>query len=101
MKIGVAGIGKMGAGIASRLASLGHEMMVWNRSADKARATGLNVAPTPADLAAGSDIVISILADAAAVNAVYAQMQPAMKGKLFIEMSTVRPEVCKALAAKV
>ena len=101
MKIGIAGIGKMGAGIASRLASLGHEMMVWNRSADKARATGLKVAPTPADLAAGSDIVISILADAFAVNSVYTQMQPAMQGRLFIEMSTVRPEVCKALAAKV
>jgi len=35
------------------------------------------------------------------VNSVYAQMLPAMKGRLFIEMSTVRPEVSKALAAKV
>jgi 3-hydroxyisobutyrate dehydrogenase len=101
MKIGIAGIGKMGAGIASRLAGLGHEMMVWNRTADKAQATGLKVAPTPADLAAGSEAVISILADAAAVNSVYAQMLPVMNGKLFIEMSTVRPEVSKALAAKV
>jgi len=101
MKIGIAGIGKMGAAIASRLSSVGHEMMVWNRTPDKARATGLKVAPSPAELAAGSDIVISILADAAAVNAVFDQMKPAMKGKLFIDMSTVRPEVCKALAAKV
>ena len=101
MKIGIAGIGKMGAAIASRLAGLGHEMMVWNRSADKAKATGLKVAATPAELAAGSDMVISILADAAAVNTVFDQMKPAMKGKLFIEMSTVRPEVPKALAAKV
>jgi 3-hydroxyisobutyrate dehydrogenase len=101
MKIGIAGIGKMGAGIASRLAGLGHEMMVWNRTPDKARATGLKVAPTPADLAAASEIVICILADAAAVNSVYAQMLPAMNGKLFIEMSTARPEVSKALAARV
>jgi 3-hydroxyisobutyrate dehydrogenase len=101
MRIGIAGIGKMGTGIASRLAGLGHEMMVWNRSPDKARATGLKVAPTPADLAAGCEVVVSILADAAAVNSVYAQMLPAMNGKLFIEMSTVRPEVSKALAAKV
>ena len=101
MKIGVAGIGKMGAGIAARLASLGHEMMVWNRSADKARATGLQVASTPAELAAASEVVISMLADAAAVNSVYAQMLPAMRGRLFIEMSTVRPEVSAALAAKV
>jgi 3-hydroxyisobutyrate dehydrogenase len=101
MKIGFAGMGKMGSAMAARLASVGHEMMVWNRSADKAKATGLKVAATPAELAAGSDVVISILADAAAVNAVYSQMQPAMKGKLFIEMSTVRPEVSKALAQKV
>jgi 3-hydroxyisobutyrate dehydrogenase len=101
MKIGIAGIGKMGAAIAARLAGVGHEVMAWNRTPDKARATGLKTAQTPAELAAGSDTVISILADAAAVDAVYAQMLPAMKGKLFVEMSTVRPEVAKALAAKV
>ena len=101
MKIGVAGIGKMGAGIAARLASLGHEMMVWNRSADKARATGLRAARNPAELASSSETVISMLADAAAVNTVYAQMLPAMRGRLFIEMSTVRPEVSRALAQKV
>ena len=101
MKIGIAGIGKMGAGIAARLAGLGHEMMVWNRSPDKARATGLKVAPTPADLAAASEVVISILADAAAVNSVYAQMLPAMNGQLFIEMSTVRPEVAKTISSMV
>ena len=101
MKIGVAGIGKMGAGLATRLASLGHEMMVWNRSADKARATGLKVAGNPAELAAACETVVSMLADAAAVNAVYAQMLPAMRGRLFIEMSTVRPEVSTALASKV
>ncbi|HYL23581.1 MAG TPA: NAD(P)-dependent oxidoreductase [Burkholderiales bacterium] len=101
MKIGIAGIGKMGAGIAARLANLGHEMMVWNRSADKARATGLKIAQTPAELAAGSETVISMLADAAAVNSVYAQMLPAMRGRLFIDMSTVRPDVSAALTAKV
>ena len=91
----------MGAAIAARLSGLGHEMMVWNRTPDKAKATGLKVAATPAELAAGSDLVISILSDAAAVHAVYSQMQGAMKGKLFVEMSTVRPEVPKALAEKV
>src|SRR2546426_2908527 len=105
MKIGIAGIGKMGAGIASRLAGLGHETMVWNRTPDKARelakSAGLKVAPTPADLAAGSEIVISILADTAAVNSVYAQMLPAMNGRLFIEMSTVRPEVSKNISSMV
>jgi len=101
MKIGIAGIGKMGGAIAARLAGVGHEMMVWNRTPDKAQATGLKAAQAPADLAAGSDTVISILTDAPAVNAVYAQMLPAMKGKLFIEMSTVRPEVAKKISEMV
>ena len=101
MKIGIAGVGKMGAAIASRLSGLGHEMMVWNRSADKARATGFKVAATPAELASSSEVVISILADATAANAVYDQMLPAAKGKLFIEMSTVRPDAAKDLAQKI
>ena len=101
MKIGIAGVGKMGAAIASRLSGLGHEMMVWNRSADKAQATGFRVAQTPAELASVSEVVISILADAAAANAVYDEMAPAAKGKLFIEMSTVRPDAAKDLAQKI
>jgi 3-hydroxyisobutyrate dehydrogenase len=101
MKIGVAGIGKMGAAIASRLSGVGHEMMVWNRTSDKARATGFRVAQSPAELASGSEVVISILADAAAASAVYEEMAPAARGRLFIEMSTVRPDAAKDLAQKI
>jgi len=101
MKIGMAGVGKMGAAIASRLSSVGHEMMVWNRSADKAKATGFRVAQTPAQLASACEVVISILADAGAAGAVYDQVGPAAKGKLFIEMSTVRPDAAKDLAQKI
>jgi 3-hydroxyisobutyrate dehydrogenase len=92
----------MGSAIAQRLASLGHEMMVWNRTADKARATGLPVAATPRELAQRSEILISILTDATAVEQVYGEMlQGDVKGKLFIEMSTVRPDVQKRLDKQV
>jgi len=91
----------MGSAIAARLGSLGHEMIVWNRGADKARATGLKVAATPAELVQSSDFVISILADARAVQSVYEQMLPQAKGKLFIEMSTVRPGVSRDLQSRV
>jgi len=106
MKIGIAGTGKMGAAVASRLASLGHEIMVWNRTPDKARAiaanAGLKVAATPRELAAASEAVISFLTDAAAVQHVYDRLLEAdVKGKLFIEMSTVRPQVQKDLNEKV
>jgi 3-hydroxyisobutyrate dehydrogenase len=105
MKIGIAGMGKMGSAIAARLAGVGHEIMVWNRSLDKARATGFKVADSPAALAQAGEAVISILSDAAAVESVYARMlEDDVKGKLFIEMSTVRPEVAmrtgKRAAAK-
>ena len=39
MKIGIAGIGKMGNAIGTRLLGLGHSVSVWNRTADKT--TGL------------------------------------------------------------
>ena len=100
MKIGIAGIGKMGSALASRLSSVGHEMMVWNRSADKARATGLEVSESPGALARDSEMVISILADAKAVQSVYEQMLPQAEGKLFVEMSTVRPAVSIDLARR-
>jgi 3-hydroxyisobutyrate dehydrogenase len=108
MQIGVAGLGKMGAAIARRLKEVGHDVAVWNRSPDKAKPlaeAGATVAKTPRELAERSEIVISMLTDAAAIDAVYhgadGLLSGDVKGKLFIEMSTVRPETQVALAAKV
>jgi len=92
----------MGSAIAQRLASVGHEMMVWNRTPDKARATGFPVAASARELAQRSEIVISILTDAKAVDQVYEEMLKGdAMGKLFIEMSTVRPDTQKALSKRV
>ena len=56
MHIGVAGIGKMGAAIAARLMEVGHEVTVWNRTPDKAKAVaGATMAATPAELAQQSE----------------------------------------------
>src|SRR3989441_679075 len=102
MKIGMAGTGRMGAAIAQRLAGRGHRVTVWNRTADKARALGLDVADSATRLAGVSETLISILTDAAALESVYGQLLAGdVKGKLFIEMSTVRPETEKRLAEKV
>jgi 3-hydroxyisobutyrate dehydrogenase len=102
MKIGIAGTGRMGAAMAGRLAGLGHEVSVWNRSAEKARALGLKAATSPAALVDGSQTVISMLADAAALQAVYPQLLSGdAAGKLFIDMSTVRPQVSKQLLTMV
>ena len=38
MNIGIAGTGRMGSAIATRLIGLGHKLTVWNRTSDKTRA---------------------------------------------------------------
>ena len=51
MKIGIAGTGRMGAAMAVRLMNCGHELTVWNRTAEKTAAlaaAGAKVAVTPA-----------------------------------------------------
>jgi len=105
MRIGVAGVGRMGGAIAVRLMEVGHEVTVWNRTPGKVKPlaeAGANVAATPADLAAEVEAVVTILTNSEAMTAVYEAPQglltPDAKGKLFIEMSTVRPDEETALA---
>src|ERR1700758_1142784 len=106
MKLGVAGIGKMGAAIAARLIEVGHDLMAWNRTPEKARAVaGAKIAANPAELAENSEVVITILTDAAALYAVYngpsGLLHGKVAGKLFIDMSTVLPAAEIALARAV
>src|SRR5256885_10281711 len=99
MKIGMAGTGRMGAAIAQRLAGRGHQVTVWNRTANKARALGLDVADSATRLAKVSETLISILTDAAALESVYGQLLAGdVKAKLFIEMSTVRPDTQRKIS---
>jgi 3-hydroxyisobutyrate dehydrogenase len=106
MKLGVAGIGKMGAAVAARLIEVGHDVTVWNRTPEKAKAiAGASVAASPAELAQKSEAVLSILTDAAALDAVYngrsGLLDGNVAGKLFIDMSTVLPTTEAALARAV
>jgi 3-hydroxyisobutyrate dehydrogenase len=98
----------MGAAIAARLRAVGHEVAVWNRTAAKAQpltALGATVASTPAALARASEVVITILTDASAIDATYGGgeglLAGAGKGTLFVEMSTVRPHTQVALGERV
>lgn len=108
MKIGFAGMGRMGAAMAGRLLSQGCDVTVWNRTAAKTRPladAGAKVAATPAELASCSEIILTILTDADAINDTYrgkqGLLQGAVIGKLFVEMSTVRPEVERDLAKSI
>ncbi len=108
MHIGIAGVGRMGTNIGLRLMECGHTLTVWNRSADKLAAltgAGAKAAASPAALASAADVVMTILTDAAAIDAVYGGPQGLLAGdvggKLFIEMSTVPPDTAPKLAEKV
>src|SRR4051795_9329260 len=105
MQIGVAGLGRMGAAMAARLMEVGHTLSVWNRTRERAKplvGAGAKLCATPEDLAEHSDVIITILTDADAIDHVYngehGLLASDAHDKLFIEMSTVRPDVQVALA---
>src|SRR5436305_2285356 len=96
MRIGIAGLGRMGAAMAVRLIEVGHAVTVWNRSAAKAKPivdAGGTAADTPAALAGAVETIITCLTDADAIDKVYGGpsgvLAGDLKGKLVIEMSTV------------
>jgi 3-hydroxyisobutyrate dehydrogenase len=98
----------MGANVAARLMEVGHQVTVWNRSADKAKPlaeAGAKVAASPAEVAAASEAIITMLTDGKAIDDVYngsnGLLSGDVKGKMFIEMSTVAPKVETDLAPKV
>jgi 3-hydroxyisobutyrate dehydrogenase-like beta-hydroxyacid dehydrogenase len=104
-RIAILGTGKMGSAIAGRLADVGFELSVWNRTRERAEALGVGtVADTPATAVRDSDVVISNLTGAEAVRSTYLGPNGALsqgRGKLFIEMSTAGPDLLPSLAADV
>jgi 3-hydroxyisobutyrate dehydrogenase-like beta-hydroxyacid dehydrogenase len=103
MHLGFAGLGKMGAVMAPRFLDAGHTLTVWNRTASKAdtlKARGAAVTAQPAGLSA-AEIIVSVLSDDATVTQFYDQLLAGnVKGKLLIDMSTIRPETVKQIAAR-
>ncbi len=65
MKVGIAGLGLMGSGIARRLVNTGHDLAVYNRNRKKSEsfAKVAHVAASPAELADLCDIVITVVTD--------------------------------------
>jgi 3-hydroxyisobutyrate dehydrogenase len=108
MKVGIAGIGKMGNAIGSRLLGLGYSVTVWNRTSDKASAllnAGAQLASSPKVLAESVDTVITLLTNEAAIDDVYSGTEGLLSGAgahpTFIDMSTVNPAKPPELALRV
>jgi 3-hydroxyisobutyrate dehydrogenase len=103
-RLGFIGLGHLGSPMARRLLSAGFPMVVYNRDGNKTKAfskLGAEAARDPGKLAAEVDVVLSCLADGAAVEAVYlgagGVLRNARPGARIIEMSTVAPETSRKL----
>jgi len=106
-KIAFLGLGLMGSPMAARLLHEGHDLTVWNRTPEGAKALldqGAAAAPSPAKAAAGADVVITMLATPEALeNVVFGEdglAQSLSSGQIFIEMSTVGPQTIGKIAPR-
>jgi 3-hydroxyisobutyrate dehydrogenase-like beta-hydroxyacid dehydrogenase len=95
MTIAVLGLGAMGSRIARRLLAAGHEVVVWNRTAEKAEGFP-RVAASAAEAAAAAEVTITMLTNADALREVTREIEP----PVLIEMSTVGPEAVREVAKR-
>ena len=108
MRVGFSGLGRMGACMARNIAAAGHELILWNRTTDKAEAlaeeVGCGFAETPAKLARQADVVITMLADDPSSEAVHFGEQGLFSAdtgaRTFVEMGTMSPDHIAALATR-
>ena len=105
MKVGIVGLGRMGAAIAQRLAEHGFEVVAWDRRDAAMRACasrGTRVVAGPRAVAGEAEIIISIITEDAGVRRVFRGddgfLAADVAGKLFIEMSTLQPMTSRELA---
>jgi len=106
--VGVVGLGVMGGRIATRLLDSGYTVVGTNRTPERAAPVverGLLWRDTPRQVAAAADVVLSSVADDAALDAVatgsdgiLAGLRP---GTVYADMSTVSPQVSQGLAQRV
>lgn len=105
-RIGFAGLGLMGAGMARNFLAKGFPLAVWNRTRSAALPLGREgaaIAPSPRELAAAADIVVTSLSHPEAVAAVAlgddGLLAGARPGLRWIETSTLGPRASLEMAA--
>ena len=105
-RVGVIGLGMMGKPMARNLLRAGFPVTVYNRSraaVDELAGAGATPAGSPREVAAHSDIVITMLPDSPDVESVVlghdGVLAGGRPGLLVIDMSTISPSVARAIAA--
>ena len=104
--VAVIGLGAMGSRIAGRLLDAGHELVVWNRTPEKATelvARGATLAENPAAAARDAEAVITMVTDPDALREITERPDGVLTGvggsATMIEMSTVGPDAVERLAS--
>jgi 3-hydroxyisobutyrate dehydrogenase-like beta-hydroxyacid dehydrogenase len=107
-KLGFIGLGVMGGHMVERLLRQGHSVTGYNRTRSKAQwliEEGMQWGDSPRAVALASDFTFAMVTNSAALQAVTEGADGLLAGlsagKIFIDMSTVSPNVSRALAAKV
>ena len=105
MKVGLIGLGNMGSGIARNLIKAGHDLTVYNRTRSRAEPfgpLGARIAETPSEAAVDAEVLMTMLADDAAVEAVIFApgnaIQELPAGAVHISMSTIGVHLSRRLA---
>jgi 3-hydroxyisobutyrate dehydrogenase-like beta-hydroxyacid dehydrogenase len=106
--IGVVGLGAMGSRIVGRLLDAGHRIHATNRTAAKAEPLverGLFWLDTPREVAASADVVVSMVTDDQALDAIASGQQGLLAGlqpgQVYVDMSSVSPQASRRLAERV
>jgi 3-hydroxyisobutyrate dehydrogenase-like beta-hydroxyacid dehydrogenase len=108
-KIGLIGLGLMGRPMAANLLKAGHTLTVWNRTASRAHdlvAAGATLAKNPAEVAAASDLLITMVSDPPALEEVLwghegkndGALGGLKSGSTYIDCSTISPVLARKIA---
>jgi 3-hydroxyisobutyrate dehydrogenase-like beta-hydroxyacid dehydrogenase len=107
-KLGFVGLGVMGGNMVARLLEKGHSVTGYNRTRSKAQwltDKGMKFADSPKAVAVASDVTFTMVTNAAALTAVMEGPDGLLSGigpgKFHIDISTLSPDVSRAMAAKV
>src|SRR5215210_4821455 len=107
-RVGFAGLGAMGAGIAERLLDAGYGVVGWNRTKEKARPllnAGMGWADSPRELADSVQVLFTMLTDTVAVHAIAEGEEGVLaglrEGAVWADISTIAPDASVALAERV
>jgi 4-hydroxybutyrate dehydrogenase / sulfolactaldehyde 3-reductase len=108
MIVGFIGLGTMGGPMARNLLQKGHQLIVMDvqpAAVAALTALGATTVPTPRDVAAGSDIVITMLPDAPDVERVALGqngiVEGIRRGAIYIDMSTIDPDTTRKVGAAI